>query len=63
MLRVLAKEFGWSHQDMMMMKKRTLFRYYGYILIDNIKRAEKQEADERAERFKEGRDNAQWKKL
>jgi len=63
MLRVLAKELGWSHQDMMMMKKRTLFRYYGYILIDNIERAEKREAEEREERFKEGRKNAKWKQL
>jgi len=63
MLRVLAEKLHWSHDDMMKMKKRTLFRYYGYILIDNIERAEKQEAEERAEKFKEGRKNANWKQL
>ena len=63
MFTVLAKEFHWSHEDMMKMKKRTLFRYYGYIIIDRIKSSEKQEAEERANKFEEGRKNAQWKSL
>jgi len=63
MLRVLAEKFGWGHNEMMAMPKRTLFRYYGYILIDNIERAEKRDKEEREERFKEGRKNANWKQL
>ena len=65
LLQVCAREYGWSHEDMMKMSKRVIFRYYGYWAIDNILRAEEQEK-ENAKAAREERMNSpdtQWKSL
>jgi hypothetical protein len=65
MLQACAKEYGWTHKDMLSMSKRVLFRYYGYYLIDLIEKAEAQEK-ENAKYEREQRMNnpdTQWKNL
>ena len=65
MLQTLAQVNGWTHDNMMSMSKRTLFRYYGVWLIRKIQEQEKREAEERAEQNRERRNNpnTQWKSL
>lgn len=46
MLRVMAKENGWSHDEMMRMSRRVFLRYYGYWYADRFNEAMEQEWEE-----------------
>jgi hypothetical protein len=47
MLATLAEVYHWTHEDMMKMSKRVLFRYYGYWYITQIKRDEEEKERQR----------------
>lgn len=61
----MAQTMKWSHDEMMAMPKRLFFRYYGYCLIDQIKRDEEEEKDRLKNKMNEIRNdpNKQWKTL
>jgi hypothetical protein len=61
----MAQVNGWTHEYMLSMPKRALFRYYGVWLIRKIKEDEEREAREREEQNRERRNNpnTQWKTL
>jgi hypothetical protein len=61
----MAEVNGWSHNEMMEMPKRTLFRYYGVWLIRRIERQEQEERERRNEENQKRRNDpsTQWKKL
>lgn len=63
MLRHCAKEYGWTHNEMMSMPWRVLKRYYGYWIIDRIQESEAQEKQRMEEQRQESRQNANWKSL
>lgn len=53
MLQTLAEVNHWTHDDMMLMKKRILFRYYGYWYIAQIKREEEEKQRERKAEYEQ----------
>jgi len=65
MLQVCAREYGWSHEEMLKMPKRLLFRYYGYWNIETILRNEEIEKENEKQARKERMDNpdTKWKSL
>jgi len=64
MLHKMSEVRGWSHKDMMAMKKHIFYRYYGYWYQDNLREEERQKEQERKQKKMERNDKVhQWKKL
>jgi len=53
MLRVMAKENGWSHDEMMRMSRRVFLRYYGYWYAEKFNESMQMEWEEAKNKAKD----------